>query len=246
MLQPSTLKLRAFAKKRVGDERARIARTKRIKAALSGSTLDGVLNAVRHKQTYVSDDCVSDGLTNALNAACMVQCDDIANAAVFVAKNPGRGQAGAMLVSALRGCYQISPGLLLSHGNGHAVKYQPRMLQPRILFASQQFKNTHDDFCKLVEMTLAAGPAAGCKTKIEFSPDVDDSSPDSRWQALVGRYKTKPSQLLALVLQSEVHSVAFNNWKHVYTAKNIVKQLSLLDPSRCFPDSGAASWSLVG
>ena len=152
----------------VNSERARLARTRRITAALSGQTPEGVLAAIRHKQVYVFNECMNETLASSLETACLVQGDDMATADVFVMKNPGYGQAGAMLVSALKGCYQISPGLLLS--KGHAVKFKPRMQQPRILFASKKFANKHHEFCNCVDRTVEADPAAECKMKFEIQP----------------------------------------------------------------------------
>ena len=178
----------------VNSERARLARARRITAALSGQAPEGVLAAIRHKQVYVFNECMNENLASSLETACLVQGDDMATADVFVMKNPGYGQAGAMLVSALKGCYQISPGLLLS--KAHAVKFKPRMLQPRILFASKKFANKYREFCNLVDRTLAADPAAECKMKFEISPNDDDSRPDSQWEDLKGKFKKKqPSYL---------------------------------------------------
>jgi hypothetical protein len=223
-------------------ECARIARTGRITAALSGQTLEEFRMAVRHKQAYISDDCMSVDLVNALASFSLVQCDDIVKADVFVMKNPGHGRAGDMLVSALKGCYQISPGLLQS-AQGHALKFKPAMRQPRVLFASQRFTSTHSAFCNLVEKVLAAGPAAGCKMKLQFSPS-DESMPNSEWRALIGKFKNKPAQLIGLVLHSESEHAAFAEWKHVYTASQIVKQLTIVDSAASMTNLFAANVSV--
>jgi hypothetical protein len=111
------------------------------------------------------------------------------------------------------------------------VKFKPGMLQSRILFASQRFKSTHHEFCDLAGRTLAAGLGAECKIKFQYSPNKE-SLPGSQWQSLMGKFKNKPSQLLALVLQSELHNAAFADWKHSYTVKQIVKQLTIIDSAK--------------
>ena len=223
-------------------ECARIVRSGRITAALSGQTLEEFRRAVRHKQAYISDDCMSADLVNALASFFLVQCDDIVKADVFVMKNPGHGRAGDMLVSVLKGCYQISPGLLRS-AQGQALKFKPAMHQPRVLFASQRFTSTQPAFCNLVEKVLAAGPAAACKMKFQFSHN-DESAPNSEWRALIRKFKNKPAQLIGLVLQSESEHAAFAEWKHTYTAKQIVKQLTIIDSAASVTNLFAAKVSV--
>lgn len=215
----------------VCSERARLARAKRITAALTGQSLASLLLAIRHKSAYVSNDCGDRAtMVTALRAAGLVQCNDMSQADVFVVQSPGRAPAGATLVSALRGGYQISPGLLLS-AHGHAVKFKPSMLQPRILFASLRFAHVHREFCQLVKQVLASAAPADCKMKLQFSR-TDESRPDSEWQALAHKFKTRPAQLLGLVLQSELTKPAFADWKHSYTVTQIVKHLKVVDSAR--------------
>ena len=116
---------------------------------MTGPDVKRILVALRHKKIHVAEDCQSAGLVNALRANGSQLCGDVSKAEGFVLKNPGKAAAGATLVSALRGAYQVSPSLLLS-GQGDALKFKPIMMAPRVIFISRGCAAKQHVFCSLL------------------------------------------------------------------------------------------------
>ena len=222
-------------KRQVKDELARRSRANRITAALTGQSRTAVLEAIRHKKVCVEPDSKSGALTPALRAACLTSVSAVPDAEVFIVKSPGHPNAGVALVSVLRGGYHIAPALMLSNTvgqHGCAVKVQPAMAKPRLLFGSQSCADVQHAFWALVEKVLSSASVAECKTKVRYST-ADDTDPDGEWNALKVKYKSRPHQLLAVVRQSELTTAAFTDWKHTYTVAQLVKHLTVIDPAGC-------------
>ena len=147
-------------------------------------------------------------------------------------KNPGHPTAGVPLVSALRGGYQITPELLLStRRQGCAVKLQPSLLKPRILFVSQSCADAQHAFWAITDKVLANPSPAECNMSLRRS-SAGESRPDGEWKTLRVKYKRRPNQLLGVVQRSELTSDAFADWKHTYTVDQLVKHLTLIVPAR--------------
>ena len=122
------------------------------------------------------------------------------DAEVFIVKSPGHPTAGVALVSALRGGYHIAPALMLSNTaeqQGCAVKVQPAMAKPRLLFVSQSCADVQHAFWAIVEKVLSSASVAACKTQVRYST-VDDTDPDGEWNVLKVKYKSRPHQLFAV------------------------------------------------
>ena len=154
------------------------------------------------------------------------------DAEVFVVKNPGHTTAGVALVSALRGGYQIAPELLLStRRQGCAVKLQPSLLKPRILFVSQSCADAQHAFWAITDKVVANPSPAEWNLRLQYS-STDESRPDGEWKTLKVKYKRRPNQLLGVVQRSELTSDALADWKHTCTVDQLVKHLTLVDPAR--------------
>ena len=141
-------------------------------------------------------------------------------------KNPGKAAAGATLVPALCGAYQVSPSLLLS-GQGDALKFMPIMMAPRVISISRGCAAKQHVFCSLVEEILAEAPSQ-CKLKLQYSR-ADTPDTDLQWPELKNKFKKRPAQLFALAQEHELTSKAFSDWKHTYSTANFVKRITFFE-----------------
>ena len=126
-------------KKRQADHLARQRKAMRVEAGARGLSAAQVLaHCRRGLKVFVHEACRNfPGIAGAISNKGLVLAR-LSEADVFVVVTPGRADHPITFASALKGSFQISPGLLVS-GHGSAVKMTSVGHLPKVLFISHAF-----------------------------------------------------------------------------------------------------------
>ena len=124
---------------------------------MKGISKASLIQAIRGKNVYVDRHCRTRLLAEGL-AQHGLKITKLCDASVFVVQFSGQAGALVTAASAVRGSYQISPGVL-SKG-GVAVKMKSVGHLKKTLYISPACKAEHADFFNLLQRVVAR---AGCK-----------------------------------------------------------------------------------
>ena len=201
--------------KRLKGQKDRQRTAARVDAKLSGVCGAFALSKLRGQKAFVQKGCQSSALTLALGRHGLVASACV-DAECFVVGCPGRACEFIGAAPALRGSFQISPGLLLSDGKrGVAVKYKPSCHIPKTVFVAPAFALSQAKFCKFLGKLM--GSVAGCAWKVEFED----------WPRL--RAEVPRCHLFALARSTELGM--FGDFANAFTLAKLLVRMARVDDS---------------
>ena len=219
-----------LAGRKVADQGARERKAERDEAKMRGSSVEQVIQAIRGKSLYVHPACrATCGIADAIRAtglhlARMFEAD------VFVVPFPGQTDPDITFASALRGSYQISPGLLVKESCGTAIKLKPCGHLSKVLYVSPAFAARHAESVDFLRRVVSNIP--GCRWAIH----------EAGWGHL--KASVTKANLFALVRPRELSGVEFSGHKNTYTMESLNKRVTEVDVPASV--SGLAASAVMG
>ena len=198
-------------KKQLSDQLARSRKTERVRLATLGTPTAKFLEAIKGKPVFVdfpnrSPEVAAALITHRLKSVRMHEAE------VFVVQTPGRAGPFISAASAVKGGYEVTPGLLISGRVGAGVKMLPTYHLKKVMFWSTEFRNTQRAFCGFVQNVIMHTP--GCKWRVG----------GFNWPALQKAHA--PGNLFALVAPPEVAQPAFRNHRNTFTIESFLKRIT--------------------
>ena len=198
-------------KKQLSDQLARSRKTQRVRLAALGTPTATLLDAIKGKPVFVDIHSRSPEVAAALITH-RLKSVRLHEAEVFVVQTPGRAGVFVSAASAIKGGYEVTPGLLISGRFGAGVKLMPTYHLKKVMFLSTEFRDTQRQFCEFVQNVVMHTP--GCKWRLG----------GFNWPALKKAHA--PVNLFALVAPPEVAQPPFHGHRNTFTIDSFVKRIT--------------------